>query len=158
MKADWSARAAALRSYLGLGDAAACETVAMTARAANRFPAGRGRLRWAGVLAAAAIACAGCVSSSAGPTGILTVSVIQAGGPATASGGTPHFPLPQAMVEVASDGTSQSATTNTAGKATFHLSGGSYFVSSPTCGSTGKVKVTVAPGRPTTLTWICPVS
>ena len=126
---------------------------------AKGFPGlrARGRLYRAGALAAMVLAGVGCASPGAGTAGALKVTVLQVGGPLLPNGSEPTQPVSNAEVNVAANGTSRSAATNSAGVATFRLPGGSYFVSSPTCGSTGSVKVTVAPGRLATLSWICPV-
>lgn len=133
-------------------------------RAAGRFfPAALGHIRWAAALAALALICAGCASPASsgnshnGKSGTLKVTVIEAGGPATPGGGTPKFPVASAEVKVTSTSTSLSSLTDKAGVATFRLPGGSYLVSSPTCGITGKRGVTVTVPGSTSLTWWCPI-
>lgn len=119
-----------------------------------------GTLKWAGALAILALTAAGCSSpaSSAGTAGVLTVTVQQVGGPMLRNGGTPSQPVPNAEVTIAgATGPGVSAATNSAGVATFRLSGGSYYVSVATCGYTGKREVTVNPAKPAFLTWVCPV-
>jgi hypothetical protein len=119
----------------------------------------RGMLWWAGALAVLALAGAGCSSpsSSANP-GVLSVTVQAAGGPPLPNGGTQIHPVSNAQVKVAAaGGPTVSAVTNSAGVASFRLSGGSYYVSVGTCGYTGKREVTVKPAGSASLTWVCPV-
>ena len=136
------------------------KTISMMATAGNRLPA----VEWAGALAAVSFICASCASpapadiSPSEKAGTLEVTVIEAGGPALPSaGGTQQRPLANAVVKVTSTGTNLSSLTDKAGVATFRLPNGSYLVSSPTCGSTGTLRVTVTAPGPTSLTWICPI-
>jgi hypothetical protein len=122
-----------------------------------------GRMTWAGALAALVLICAGCggvVTSGNthnGKAGVLKVTVIEAGGPALPGGGTPKFAAAGAEVNVTSTGTSLSSHTDKAGVATFRLPTGSYSVSVPTCGPTGKRAVTVTAAGSSSLTWNCPI-
>jgi hypothetical protein len=119
--------------------------------------------RWAGAVAAVAVICAGCGSSLSagnshnGETRTLKVTVIQAGGPQPPGGGTPKRPVANAEVKVTSTSTTLSSPTGKLGVAIFRLPSGSYSVSVPTCGSTGKRGTTVNAASPTSLTWACPV-
>ena len=120
----------------------------------------RATLKRAGALAILALTAVGCSSpaSSAGNAGVLKVTVRQVGGPMLPNGSTPSQPVPNAEVKIAgATGPAVSAATNSAGVATFRLSGGSYYVSVATCGYTGKREVTVKPAGSTFLTWVCPV-
>lgn len=117
----------------------------------------------AGALAAVTLICAGCGAPSPagnshnGKTGMLKVAVIEAGGPATPGGGTPKRRVANAEVKVTGVGTNISSRTGNGGVATFSLPSGSYLISSPTCGSTGKQKVTITAAGSKSLTWWCPV-
>ncbi len=121
-------------------------------------------VKWAGAAAALAVGCASCGgpapagNSHSEATGTLKVTVMYAGGPALPGGGTPRFPVPSAEVEVTAAGTSLSSRAGKDGVVTFRLPGGSYLVSSRTCGSTGTVEVTVTAPGATSLTWWCPIS
>ena len=110
----------------------------------------------AAALTALALTCAGC-AGPASSLGTLKVAVIQAGGPALPGAGTPKQPVANAEVKVTSTSTSLASLTDKAGVATFHLPRGSYLVSSPACGSTGKRGVTVAAHGSTSLTWTCAI-
>jgi len=127
--------------------------------AGKKLPA----IEWAGALAALALICAACASpvpagnSHDGKTGTLKVTVIEAGGPEPPGGGTQKHPVANAVVKVTSTSTSLSSRTDNAGVATFRLPSGSYLVSSPTCGSTGTLGVTVTAPGSTSLTWTCPI-
>ncbi|WP_300605428.1 hypothetical protein [Trebonia sp.] len=118
----------------------------------------------AGAVAALAVGCASCGGPAAAgsshheATGTLRVTVMYAGGPARPGGGTPTFPVPNAEVQVASSRTSLSSRAGKDGVVTFRLPGGSYLVSSPTCGSRGTVEVTVTAPGAASLTWWCPIS
>ncbi len=119
-------------------------------------------MTWAGGLAIVAVAVAACASAPAPgeAAGVLTVTAVEAGGPVSANAGTPSQPAgPGLVIKVAVQGTGTglSAVTNGAGVATFSLPGGSYYVSSASCGTTGRVKVTVQAARSTSLTWVCPI-
>jgi hypothetical protein len=125
-----------------------------------------GARRWIApviVLAVVALTGAGCTgvtSYSANATGTLTVTVIESGGAPLPGGGTQQNPVAGATVHVTAaghGGRTWSASTDHAGVATFTLDAESYLVSSPTCGSTGTVAVTVNPAQTTALTWPCPV-
>jgi len=142
------------------GSLPAMKTIGVMPRTAGRKLPATG---WAGALAALALICAGCGSpvpagnSHNGKTGTLKVTVIQAGGPGLPGGGTPKQPVANAEVKVTSASTSLSSPTGRAGVATFRLPSGSYLVSVPTCGSTGKREVTVTAASSTSLTWTCPI-
>ena len=100
-------------------------------------------------------------AESAGALAALKVAVIEAGGPALPGGGTPKQRVANAEVKVTGIGIgigmNISSRTGKAGVATFSLPSGSYLISSPTCGSTGKQKVTITAAGPSSLTWRCPV-
>lgn len=127
------------------------KAIGIMPRMAGRKPPA---IKWAGALAALGLICAGCASPV---TGTLKVTVIQAGGPELPGGGTPKSPVVNAEVKVASASTSLSSRTGTAGVATFHLASGSYFVSVPTCGFTGKREITITAPSSASLTWTCPI-
>jgi hypothetical protein len=112
------------------------------------------RLRLSALLVVTALAVSGCATGS---TGTLKVTVEQVGGPMMPNGKTPSEPAAKAEVQVSGPGTDLSSVTGDSGVVSFQLPGGSYSVSVPTCGSTGKEHVTVTPARSTSLTWICPV-
>jgi hypothetical protein len=117
----------------------------------------------AAALTALAFICAGCASQASSvdshnqTSGTLKVTVIHVGGPLLPGGGTPKRPVTNAEVKVTSTRASLSSLTDKAGAAIFRLPGGRYLVSSPTCGSTRKKEVTVAPQGSTSLIWVCPV-
>jgi len=117
-------------------------------------------VNWAVAVAGVAFAVAGCTSTTVvRDPGTLRVTVMADGGPALPGGGTRQVLMTGATVSVrpAGGGATASALTDKAGVAEFALSGGSYAVSSPTCGSSGTVEVTVTASRSTPLTWVCPV-
>ncbi len=136
------------------------KTIGLMARTVRKKPPAA---ESAGALAALALICAGCGNpvpagnSHNGKTGTLKVAVIEAGGPALPGGGTPKQRVANAEVKVTGARTSLSSRTGKAGVATFRLPSGSYLISSSTCGSTGKQKVTVTAAGSTSLTWWCPV-
>jgi hypothetical protein len=121
----------------------------------------RGTFNWAGALAILTVAGAGCShqsSSAQTPAGVLTVTVQQVGGPMLPNGSTPTQPVANAEVQVATAaGATVSTATSNAGVATFRLWGGTYYVSVPTCGYTGKREVKVTSPGSTSLKWVCPV-
>jgi len=112
-------------------------------------------------LAAVTFAVVGCGhAASVRATGTLKVTVIADGGPPLPDGGTRQALMTGATVRVTpadGGGATESADTDKAGVAVFLLPGGSYAVSSPTCGVESPVKVTVTSSRLTPLTWVCPV-
>ncbi len=142
------------------GSLPAMKTIGLMARTVRKKPPAA---ESAGALAALALICAGCGNpvpagnSHNGKTGTLKVAVIEAGGPALPGGGTPKQRVANAEVKVTGARTSLSSRTGKAGVATFRLPSGSYLISSSTCGSTGKQKVTVTAAGSTSLTWWCPV-
>jgi len=116
-----------------------------------------------GTLAALTLICAGCgtpvpARSQNGKIETLKVAVIEAGGPALPSGGTPKQPVANAEVKVTGANTNLSSRTGKTGVATFHLPSGAYLISSPTCGSTGTKKAIITAAGSTSLTWWCPIA
>lgn len=115
------------------------------------------------ILAALALICTSCGSPAPVDNShnrnikTLKVAVIEAGGPALPDGSTPRHHVANAEVKVTGVNTSLSSRTGRTGIATFRLPSGSYLISSPTCGSTGTKKVTIASAGSTSLTWWCAI-
>ena len=117
--------------------------------------AGWPRRAAAGVAVAVAACMSGCSSgSSGGAEGMVTVSVIQEGGPITLSGQTPRNPVPDAPILVTGGTQSWAAHTSTSGSVTITLPLGGYQVIDPECNQNPQT-VNVSAGQTAKLTITC---
>jgi hypothetical protein len=106
----------------------------------------------AGVAMAIAASVSGCSSGS--PSGTLTVSVIQEGGPITPGGQTPRNPVGNAPVLVTGGTQTWTAHTGKAGSATITLPPGTYQVIDPECNQ-GPRTVSISAGGSATVPITC---